>query len=183
MSFNQDLATILKTTEKNVYVRAAAMRLFPFCLRCGGCGRYSFNGQHSVCYGCNGNGQRIPNSNADMQATLDRAREAVADGSLDVYLRRLAAIRNTKSARDKVMAAWRATGISEAYDWRVAAFDKNSHDRKVADINAKMCAAYDTVAELSFKAGVDPLDLEAAMNNALAQIEEAHEELRKCSRP
>ena len=72
----------------------------------------------------------------------------VADGRLAKYLDDIAAMARSKNATDKVMAAWRATGISSAYDWRRAVpSSPNATDRDVsiAAINAKMAAAYDMV--------------------------------------
>lgn len=173
MSFVDDLALILKTTPKNAPVRAAAMRLFPPCGRCGGSGRYSFNGSHSICYGCSGNGQRPPGRKSEEHLTLTRALEAVQDGTLDLYLRRLQASRDSKNARDKVLTAWKDTGVDKMYRW-VNGYETsptfNQRDFDIAQINKKMCDAYNTVCELSFKKDVDPLDLLAAMNKALADI-------------
>lgn len=76
MTFAAELAAILKTTEKNALTRAAKMKLLPVCGRCGGCGRYSFNGSHSVCYGCNGEGQRAPNA-SEQADVIEAARDAV----------------------------------------------------------------------------------------------------------
>ena len=180
MTFAAELASILKTTEKNAIVRAAKMRLLPVCGRCGGCGRYSFNGHHSVCYGCNGEGQRAPKA-GEHATVIEDAREAVDSGKLDAYLEMLAAARRTKNARDIVLGAWKDTGIEKAYSWFKAVPSHpefNQRDRDIADINARMARAYDAVSEASFAKKVDVLALDKLMAEALAEIAAADAEFK-----
>lgn len=176
------LATVLNTTEANAMRRAAAMRLLPKCMRCGGCGRHSFNGSHSICYGCGGNGQRTV-TERDLVDVVAAAEVAVVNGKLDEYLRFLDASKITKNAADRLMKAWQATGISAAYKWQAAA-QGVPHDRAVADINAKMHAAYDRVETAGNKISAksptyhaDVIALAAMTEAGLAEIASAKVEL------
>lgn len=150
----QDIAQILGTTEKNLNARLIGLKIAPVCGRCGGCGRYSFNGQHSICYGCGGKGHVAP-SDRDLPAIYADACEAAQDGRLSAYLEFLAARRATKNATDRVMSAWKGTGIGAAYDWRKSYGPyANPRDRDIAEINAKMAHAFGRV--LTAASGLDP---------------------------
>lgn len=143
------LAKTLNTTEDRVWVRAAGLRLLPTCGRCGGCGRYSFNGSHSICYGCNGKGQRTPRPD-EFPAILADAEACRTDGRFDRYMQFLQASRVIKRATDTVMAAWKTTGISGAYDWRSSFKSSptyNVRDEAMAGVNALMCGAYEVVSK------------------------------------
>jgi hypothetical protein len=143
------LAKVLETTEDRVWVRAAGLRLLPVCGRCGGCGRHSFNGSHSICYGCGGKGQRAARHD-ELPAILADAEACRTDGRLERYMQFLQASRVIKRATDTVMAAWKATGISDAYDWRSAFKSSptyNVQDEAMAGVNAGMCGAYEVVSK------------------------------------
>lgn len=180
-----EIAQILGTTEKNLDARLIGLRIAPVCERCGGCGRYSFNQvDGSRCYGCNGKGHIAPRER-DLPAMLEAAREAAQDGRLDAYLEYLSALRVTKNATDRVMAAWKATGISNAYDWRKSfGADAHPRDRDIAAINARMAAAYDRVSKAAMALNprkdtyrADVLALAAMVAEAMDTIEIAKSEL------
>lgn len=151
MATRAEIAAILKTTEANLAARLVGLKIAPVCGRCGGSGRYSFNQiDGSRCYGCNGKGHVAPHDN-DLPAMLEAALKASEDGRLAAYLEFLTARRTTKDATDRVMAAWGATGISATYDWNKSYGENaNPRDRDIANINAKMAAAYDRVSKAAF---------------------------------
>lgn len=185
MTILADIAAVLETTEANAMNRVYGLRLAPACGRCGGCGQYSFNGSHSRCYGCNGAGQRKPRCE-EMASVLVAAEACKSDGRLAAYLTYLDARRVTKRATDKVMAAWKATGIGAAYDWRKAVSTSPAFDAehgRIADINSKMCAAYKTVSEAAYAINSakptyqqDVIALAATLAAALIAIEAANQE-------
>lgn len=108
-----EIAKVLGTTEQKVAARIAGMKLGPACGRCGGCGRYSWNQiSGDTCFGCNGTGHRQPGKR-ELAATLKRAEEAVANGELETYLKRLEDARFVKNGHDKVFALWRATNAAK----------------------------------------------------------------------
>lgn len=184
------LATILETNEKNVIARAKGMRLLPVCGRCGGTGHYSFNGSHSICYGCNGAGQIAPKEH-ELPSIIAEAEAAKTDGRFATYMRFLEAQRVTRNASDKVMTVWKATGISNAYNWRKACNgtpredgyvnpDFCQRDADIAAINAKMAAAYCRVTDagnyINSKSKTYHADMIAfaeLLDTALAEIEAA----------
>jgi hypothetical protein len=106
--FVGELATILRARAHTAVNRAMRLKIMPICGRCGGCGRYSFNGTHSTCYGCNGTGQTQPRTELQRTLVLEVARACVADGRLDAYLELLKAQERAKDAWNKAMAKWKA---------------------------------------------------------------------------
>lgn len=181
-SLTAQIATALRTTEGRLYARLVGLKIAPVCGRCGGCGRYSFNGSHSRCYGCNGSGHKAPTAR-QLPGILAEAEACAADGRLDAYLEFLAANRRIRNAVDKVMAEWKATGISDMYDWREAADGVQPH-RRIADVNAKMAAAYERVMHASFALAPssptyqqDVMALDRMTEEALDTIRQAAKEL------
>lgn len=177
--FIAQLAAILKTTEKNAPTRAAKMQLFPVCDRCGGTGRYSFNGSHSVCYKCHGDRCVFPNGK-QYKAVLVSATGAFEDGTLHRYLEVLRVRQEAKNARDVVLKAWGDTGVSKLYDWRKAVKSHpefNERDAEIAAINKIMSDAYQTVADVSWQSEIDWVSLRDAMNTALQKIAEGNKML------
>lgn len=188
------LAEVLETTEKNVLARAKGLRILPKCGRCHGSGRYSFNGSHSICYGCNGAGQRAPKP-AELADIIADAEAAKVDGRFATYMRFLEASRVTKDASAKMMEAWKATGVSALYDWRKATNGTpradgyvnpnfSQRDSDIADINAKMCAAYERVTNAGHAINVksetyhaDVIAFAELLAAGLAEIEAARVEL------
>lgn len=152
MTFIAELAAILETSEKNCIVRAAKLKLLPACNRCRGSGHYSFNGTSSICYGCNGSGQRKPRASEE-ESVIENAVACKDDGRFALYLKALDARTLAKTATQRVMAAWEQTGISAAYSWQNAAAHARTgqyqRDRDIADINRKMSDAFSSV--LHFK--------------------------------
>lgn len=179
-----DLATVLQTTEKNVQVRARAMRIGDMCHRCGGSGRYSFNGCHSVCYRCNGACVE-PVTSKNIDRVYANAVSAVENGALTEYLNYLAATKIAKNAQQILMAAWKETGISDAYDWRKAVrAPEGDYHGDLSAINKKMCNAYDVAVKASYKLNprsetyfADVIALEALVNEGLAKIAAAKIEM------
>jgi hypothetical protein len=113
---------------------------------------------------------------------IDAAAAAVAKGELEAYLARLAAHARTKNARDVVIAAWKATGISTAYDWRRSVPshpEHNERDMDIAAINARMASAYQAVQDASFARHVDVIELDRLMTEALAVIAAAEADLKE----
>jgi excinuclease UvrABC ATPase subunit len=175
MSLVTELASILNTSLSNAVNRAVRMKLTPICSRCGGSGHYSYNQINgTTCFGCAGLGH----STEVTEATLRAAQEAVDDGRLQAYIAMLNARSNCKNARDRVMKAWRDTGISEAYKWQEAAKGVEPHV-SISKINKKMCDAYDRVADASFARNIDWIAFEVVINEALDTIREAAKEIPK----
>lgn len=136
--------------EKRVQLRLIKMGLGVSCPRCGGGGHYSFNlVRGTVCFQCNGLGSV---SQKLTPALYAQAEQAVREGKLEAYLESLRLEQRAKNATGRVMDAWRATGIGSLYSWQQAASDAisgaPSEHRRIADINAKMSAAYDRVVAL-----------------------------------
>lgn len=173
------LATILKTQAGNAMTRAARMCLLPVCDRCGGSGRHSFNGSHSICYACAGDKCRPPKPQ-EWPDVIENAKRAVEDGQLERYLEVLEARRRAKDATDAVMSAWKATGISFAYEWRNAYPSSqtfNQRDCDIAMLNLRIATAYQKVAHESNKRTVDPVNLCKLVDEALAVIKQVKKEL------
>lgn len=196
MTIRTDIAAVLKTTETNVDARLVGLKIAPVCGRCGGSGRYSFNQMDGDrCYGCNGKGHVKP-TEGQLGDMLVAAEECATDGRLAAYLDFLEALRVSKNATDKIMAAWKATGISEAYDWTRVCHPPHSprddgyvnpkfcqRDADISEINSKMCAAYTRVSKASDKLNsrsetyrADVLALAGIVAEALAAIEAAKAE-------
>lgn len=188
MTFAAELAQILETTEKNVFIRASKLRIMPACGRCLGSGRYSFNLTHGDrCFGCNGSGQRMPNA-AEESEVIEAAKATKEDGRFADYMAFIGALSATKNAAQKVMNAWKATGISAQYDWRKSAEYKRigtpefKRDNDMSIINKKMSDAYTSVQSvwLNYKSETyqaDVLALAEALKGALATVEAARVEL------
>jgi len=127
--------------------RLAGLDLANTCNRCGGCGQYSFCAMYgSTCFGCGGSGMVAPK----LTAALYRKAEALVEsGKLAEYLTDLRAKTEAKRAADRavngVMTAWRASGVSEAYNWHKAA-QGVPYDEEISDtVNAPMCELFDAV--------------------------------------
>lgn len=179
-----EIATVLETTEKNVLVRAAKLRILPVCGRCIGSGQYSFNGSHSICYGCNGSGARVPKA-SELPEVLAAAIETKRNGKFAEYMLFLESIRATKNATDQVMAAWKASGISEAYDWRKAyGAGMVQRDADISAINKKMAEAFDSVLhfKLNSKSATyqaDMIRFAETLKAALKTVESATQEFKE----
>ena len=118
----EDLAKLLHVAddlpkakrEGLVQLRLAAIGCGTTCPRCGGTGRHSFNGSHSICYECRGAG-RI--SARYTEQALVEAQTAVAGGALDRYfevIRRRPVIRRI---RDELQFAREGTITSPRFDY------------------------------------------------------------------
>lgn len=93
------LAELLQTTDvKTARARLMGIGVVDVCSRCGGCGRYSFNGTHSICYGCSGRGEFA--ASLSKRSTLARAVEAVEAGKLARYF----VARDARRAAKKAIA-------------------------------------------------------------------------------
>lgn len=190
MSFESELAVILKTTEKNAIPRAAGLRILPVCGRCGGCGHYSYNQiSGSVCFGCGGTGQTAPKK-AQMKNVLESAAEAMADGRFEDYIEKIACAKRVKNGLESVLTAWKATGIAKLYDWTKGYETSPTATRRDIDISAinkKMSNAYTKAsAAYALTYTKDKSKKEAAMKNcdaaiaeALSEIAAANDELQK----
>ena len=191
MTFETQLATILDTTPERAIVRAAGLHILPTCGRCGGSGRYSWNQiSGDTCFGCGGSGQAVPKK-PQQSSVLAAARVTREDGSYDAYIETLRARARCKRAGDKVLAAWKATGIDDLYDWHKAAdFSRTGNeafrrDRDIADINAKMSRAFSRVQKASSLPRPTHPDydervkhLDEALTQALADIAAADADLK-----
>jgi hypothetical protein len=161
-----EMAAVLKTTDQRLDDRIIGMRIGCTCGRCGGSGSYSYNQlDGDRCYGCHGSGQTKPKTKTEWQLTLEAAKQKAANGDLDRYLDFLRARKLTKTATDQVMAAWKASGVSQRYDWRLAADyerqlkagqapspELREHHR-VSEINAIMCDQFKRIEQ---QAGILP---------------------------
>lgn len=123
------------------------------CSRCWGSGHYSFcPGYGTRCFKCGGAGSYAPKLTAKLFAALT---EDVAAGKLDEYLANLTAKtlakKAAKTATDRVMAAWKGSGVSEAYDWtKASGRDMNPVDEAIShEINLPMSKLYTKVSDLS----------------------------------
>lgn len=178
MSILAEIATVLKTTEKNAMARVQGMKLAPVCGRCLGSGQYSFNGTHSRCYGCGGFGCTKPTA-AQLPKVLEDARAAVAAGKLDEYLTYLAGRALIKSATKQAIDAWQATRVCKV----MKGFNHMVRDEEFAGLaelraaNLKMCRAYEAVQKAADKCwNVKSPDYRAncaALTGALASALEA----------
>ena len=169
-----DIASILRTTEKNVATRVVALKIGDTCSRCCGTGRYSYCQTHGDrCFQCGGFGQVMPKN---LVALLARAEAAVADGTLAAYLARLAAAREAKNAVDRVMAAWKDAEKLNGYEkiWRELRTEPEKH----ADIvrrNSICHAAVERVQKAVH--ALKPHEVAPILKTALAEIAEVHAEL------
>jgi hypothetical protein len=156
-SLEADLFATLRVLHKDddrdllrLQSRMVGVGLFSFCSRCGGCGRYSFNQiDGDRCYGCGGSGKIARRITS---AVLAEAKEIAASGKLASYLQELGARqqaeRAARTANKRVMAAWQASGVSAAYDWRKAS--SVDYDREVAErVNKPMYEAHEMVRRAS----------------------------------
>ena len=139
-----EIKTTLKR-EQRVGTRLAKMGHGVTCERCGGGGHYSYNGTHSLCFGCGGSGVLAPTLTS---ALLALVQEEAATGKVAAYLadlrtrQRLA--REGAGAVDRVMAAWTDSGVSQLYDWMQSANGVEPH-KSISAINAEMHAQYQLV--------------------------------------
>ncbi len=85
--------------QKNVQFRLAAIGAGRTCTRCGGCGRYSFNGTHSICYKCNGVGKVVQRLTDKVYA---EAEAQVASGELAKYLEYKQATKDVQRYQDEL---------------------------------------------------------------------------------
>lgn len=91
----KQIAALVGVTEVNadsmkiVRARVYGMGISSVCGRCGGGGRYSFNGSHSICYGCEGRGEVA--TDLTKKSTLDAVTEAINAGALARYFEARAA--------------------------------------------------------------------------------------------
>lgn len=190
-TFAAELATILNTTEANVWKRANGLRILPACNRCGGTGQYSFNGTHSTCYGCNGARSRMPTAGEQLDV-LEDAQAAMVDGRNATYMQYLAATATAKRAAQTLMNAWKACEFSKHYRWQMAAEyvrtgnEEFRSDRDIADINKKACDAYTRVYDASNKLNsksetyqADVIALAAMVETELAVVATAKAELEE----
>lgn len=165
------LAEILRTTEKNVPARLRGLGLGTPCNRCWGTGHYSRNASGSTtCYRCGGARFEVP-SERDLKALVEPAREAVAEGKLDAYLKVLAGRKIGKAAQDQAMAAWKENKLRHNWTgWNTPAvpFNKRQHD------------AYERVSKLSmdiqFPFKRDELTADQVRDAAALQIAEVLEQ-------
>ena len=139
--------------ERRLQSRIIGLGRGRVCGRCGGSGHYSFNLMTGTrCFGCGGSGfvpQRLTEV-LFMELSAD-----VTAGKLETYLAGLARKselkRRAEGAMDRVMAAWKATGISALYDWRKASGpNADTMHRQIADLNAPMAAHHERVMNLAF---------------------------------
>lgn len=193
--------TLQLNDEKYLLSRAAGLGICKTCTRCGGSGRYSYNQiDGSRCYGCNGHGQQLPKNRADWEALRDAAERAASDGSLDEYIERMRRVARGKRVKNRVMAAWKDTGISDLYRWTRAAdakkaieegeeiSDEDAEHLRLSRINRRMSEAYDRTSDAvryamsaSGRAESEALYLDALEigEAAIEEIREAAEEIEQ----
>lgn len=121
MTTRNALATILRTTDKNLDRRILGLRIGPTCGRCGGSGHYSFNQVDGTrCFGCRGIRCILPSGEVEFIATYKRAEAAAKDGTLDAYIARIQAQERCKDGKVRVFAAWKKMDSLNGYgkNWR-----------------------------------------------------------------
>lgn len=174
------VAAILRTTEKNAPARIVGMKLGPVCGRCGGCGSYSWNAINgSTCFDCRGAGNVKPHTDAEWQATAERAKQAAADGTLDAYIARLDARARSKNGRARAMAAWQKMDKLNGYsgNWRslVGMPDTNP----VVVRNKVGVDLFETLGKLDKGTATDWVEYDRVLTEGLAKLAEITAELEK----
>lgn len=152
-----DFFTLLNVVEMSdakrrktvLQARIVGLGMGDMCSRCHGSGHYSFNPVNgTTCFKCLGAGFMAPKLTNKLYAALE---PIVASGKLDAYLdevrARIALTKACKGATDAVMNAWKASEVSKAYDWSLAAQGVEPHKRISNEINAPMCAAYNSTSD------------------------------------
>lgn len=138
-----EIMELLQVKERFFKARIIRMRIGVVCPRCGGSGKFSYcEAYGDTCFECGGVGQSTPTKRSEWENTLEMARKAAESGRVSEYLDGLRAISQAKNATDVVMRAWEESGIKAKYDWMKAA-DGHPEHRYYADLNSRMCAAYE----------------------------------------
>lgn len=171
-----ELAALLKTS--NLDLRLVGMKLGPTCGRCLGSGQYSFNGTHSRCYGCNGNGVILPRA-SEWEETCERAKAAVSNGDLDRYLASLEARARCKNGMKRALAAWTLMDIANGYskNWNRLKTLPNA-ERVIArnNVGNDLCKA---LQALDKGVTTDWIEYDRVLTEGLARLAEITEELKK----
>lgn len=176
------LATLLRTTAKNLPARIAGMKLGPVCGRCGGSGRHSFNQMDGdTCWGCKGAGHVLPSKPAEWKATADRAAEAVSSGLLDAYLAELDARRRCKNGMKRAFAAWTKMDALNGYGKNWMDVDKMPNSAQVIERNQVGVDLVKKLQEIEY-AGMktrktDWVEYDRVLTEGLATLEAITKEL------
>ena len=111
-------AAIFGVTEKNVPACMYAIGIVDGCVRCGGCGEYSFNYSRGTrCFGCNGKGKVVAKLT---KKTLEVARVKVAAGELEAVRAHNRAKREAREAIAPTYALLRAMYSTIAAEYEAA---------------------------------------------------------------
>jgi DnaJ-class molecular chaperone len=162
------------------------MQLTPACSRCGGSGHYSFNGQHSICYRCNGD-KVDPVSDKNISSVIAAAKRANAEGKVDDYIEALKAKKASKGAFDHIMAAWHNSTIAKINPHHFKRDPEcNEVELKARTLNAQIAAEWDRLQKLNdnvlYNSKATPADQIAfskAVEECLRSITAWDEELKK----
>lgn len=182
MTILSQIATVLKTTEKNVYARIAGMKLGPVCGRCGGTGQHSYNQINgSTCFGCAGVGHTKP-ADKQLPAVLELATAAANDGRLSTYIEYQAARVACRNAEKRILAALSATAVGKTNS-AISHIVRDEELANLADLrlaNRRMHDAYQKVSKattaLLYMKGdkqAATIVLAALVTAALAEIADA----------
>ncbi len=155
---------------KAVQYRLSAIGAGKVCSRCGGCGHYSFNGSHSICYGCQGAGKVI--RKLDGKA-YDEGMAQVAAGQLDEYLEFKRASANMAKYRDEISYST-ISGYSFKQTWEAAPTEWNAKATRLAanDWNAFLSREWSKIAEAAKLANAAQVKV-SARNGSLSERKEA----------
>jgi hypothetical protein len=173
-----DLATLLRTTEKNLNARIVGLKIGPVCSRCGGSGRYSFNQvDGDLCYGCKGAGNCVPSESA-LDDTWARAKAVAADGTLDTYIARIQARARCKNASKRVFAAWHEMDAINGYDKNWRDLDALPNKDEVVANNKVGVDLCDAIQKLDQGEKTDWVEFERVLVAGLARLAEITAGLR-----
>ena len=181
----------VQTTDPERQARVIQGRLIrlgyaKYCTRCGGSGHYSFNLMYgTVCFKCGGSGYLANTLTAKMlkqiqaERTTDQITQMVNEQNESARLNKLA-----QSAESRVMAAWKASGVSEAYKWTNAwqgsstysARDEHiaqAFNKPMADLHKAICDQAGKVAHLRQQVAPTSPKLAEAINSLVAAADAA----------
>lgn len=171
-----ELASILKTNEKNAPTRAVKMRLSPACSRCLGSGQYSFNGTHSTCYRCSGGGAD-PVTLKNIDSVIDNARAAAEDGRLEGYVEAIRAAAEVKKNHELIFSAWKASVANKGCPHHCKRDEECApHELACRQANFRIAEAYKAYSALQNKKGHE-IEKRDALRRFFETIEATNKEL------
>lgn len=181
-AFVVELAETLNTSEDHAINLAEKLGLFPkSCKRFnnGECWKNTLDRDQRLI--CNGRKTEcVMHSHQEYTKVLQRARDAVAKGTLASFHSRQLAEERTKHAISMVLIHWNATSIQSMFDWRKTIAGSPEFceiDYQISQINDRMCRAYAMVEDAVVERA-DVLELDRIMTEALEIIADAEIDLR-----